>query len=183
MPVGLVASSWGGTPAESWTRVEVMRGNPDLAPIVDHWDAILAQYPGAKAAYDEALAKWRVAKDAAAADGAQAPRKPSPPPGPDHPHQPGVLWNGMIAPLVPMTFRGVIWYQGESNADRGWQYAELFPAMIRDWRKQFGQGDVPFGFVQLAAFDGIRSTRRTCGRSSGTHSSRRCERCATPAWR
>jgi sialate O-acetylesterase len=68
------------------------------------------------------------------------------------PQRPGTLWNGMVAPLVPYAMRGVIWYQGESNAARAEQYATLFPALIGDWREQWGQGDFPFLFVQLANF-------------------------------
>ena len=58
----------------------------------------------------------------------------------------------MIAPIVPYGIRGAIWYQGESNAGRAYQYRELFPAMIEDWRAAWGQGDFPFYFVQLANF-------------------------------
>ena len=63
---------------------------------------------------------------------------------------PSVLYNGMIAPLVPYGIRGVIWYQGESNATRPNGYRTLFPSLITDWRKNWGQGDFPFLFVQLA---------------------------------
>ena len=63
-----------------------------------------------------------------------------------------VLYNGMIAPLVPYALKGAIWYQGESNAERAAQYRRLLPAMIRDWRARFGVGDFPFYIVQLAAF-------------------------------
>lgn len=77
-------------------------------------------------------------------------------PRPEHPHSPASLFNGMIAPIVNYTARGFIWYQGESNADRAEQYAELFPAMITDWRRRWngrtGAGAMPFYFVQLAAF-------------------------------
>jgi sialate O-acetylesterase len=62
----------------------------------------------------------------------------------------------MIAPLTPYTIRGVIWYQGESNAGRAYQYRRLFPALIRDWRRAWGLGDFPFLFVQLANFRAIR---------------------------
>ena len=58
----------------------------------------------------------------------------------------------MIAPLIPFAIRGAIWYQGESNAGRAYQYRTLFPAMIRNWRADWGQGDFPFGFVQIAPF-------------------------------
>ncbi len=63
-----------------------------------------------------------------------------------------VLYNAMIAPLVPYGIRGAIWYQGESNADRAERYGRLLPAMIRDWRSRFGVGDFPFGVVSLANF-------------------------------
>ncbi|NCF86095.1 MAG: DUF1080 domain-containing protein [Verrucomicrobiaceae bacterium] len=63
-----------------------------------------------------------------------------------------VLYNGMIAPLVPMTIKGAIWYQGESNANRPTQYRTLLPTMITDWRKQFDVGNFPFHIVQLANF-------------------------------
>lgn len=63
---------------------------------------------------------------------------------------PGVLYNANIAPLTRLPIKGVIWYQGESNADRAYEYRKLFPALIRDWRQKWGQGDFPFLFVQLA---------------------------------
>ncbi len=62
------------------------------------------------------------------------------------------LWNAMIAPLTQFPIRGAIWYQGESNADRAWQYRTLLPAMIRCWRDAWGQGDFPFLVVQLAPY-------------------------------
>ncbi|MFN3168286.1 MAG: sialate O-acetylesterase [Phycisphaeraceae bacterium] len=79
-------------------------------------------------------------------------RPPARPFGPDHPHAPAGLYNGMIAPLTPYTIRGVIWYQGESNASRAQQYRKLFPGLIEDWRARWGQGDFPFLFVQLANY-------------------------------
>jgi sialate O-acetylesterase len=71
---------------------------------------------------------------------------------PNHPHQASVLYNGMIQPLIPLGIRGAIWYQGESNVGRAEQYQKLFPAMIANWRSQWGQGDFPFLFVQLAPY-------------------------------
>jgi sialate O-acetylesterase len=70
--------------------------------------------------------------------------------GPNNPNSPTVLFNAMIAPLTLYAIRGAIWYQGESNASRAYQYRALFPAMIRNWRKAWGEGDFPFYFVQLA---------------------------------
>jgi sialate O-acetylesterase len=71
---------------------------------------------------------------------------------PGNPNQGTALYNGMIAPLVPFAFKGAIWYQGESNAGRAWEYRTLFPTMIKSWRTAWNQGDFPFLFVQLAPF-------------------------------
>ena len=78
--------------------------------------------------------------------------QPIAPPGLGNPNTPTVLYNAMLAPLVPYTIRGAIWYQGESNADRARGYRTLFPTMIRDWRAAWGEGNFPFLFVQLANF-------------------------------
>jgi sialate O-acetylesterase len=69
------------------------------------------------------------------------------------PWKPAELYNGMIAPLIPFAIKGAIWYQGESNAGRAEQYRTLFPDMIRNWRKDWDQGDFTFLAVQLAPFD------------------------------
>lgn len=68
------------------------------------------------------------------------------------PNRPTVLYNAMIYPFIQYSIKGAIWYQGESNADRAYQYHTLFPTLIKDWRKNFQQGDFPFYFVQLANF-------------------------------
>lgn len=70
----------------------------------------------------------------------------------DHPNAPTVLYNGMIAPLLAFRIRGVLWYQGESNRGNASEYAELFPAMIRGWREDWGLGELPFYYVQIAPF-------------------------------
>jgi sialate O-acetylesterase len=67
------------------------------------------------------------------------------------PNRPAVLWNGMLAPLLPFPFTGAIWYQGEANRGRADQYARLLPAMVRDWRRAFAR-ELPFYFVQIAPF-------------------------------
>ena len=79
-----------------------------------------------------------------------------------NPNQAAVLYNGMIQPLLPLSIRGAIWYQGESNLARAEQYAKLFPNMISDWRKSFGQGDFPFLFVQLAPYRYNGQDPRNC---------------------
>jgi sialate O-acetylesterase len=157
VPIGLVNTSWGGTPSEAWTSPETVRKVEAFAPIVQRFEDQIASYPKWKEDWetqkDERLAKWKQASEKAKAEGKRPPRKPQAPRDPTlSPHRPSNLYNGMIAPLLPMRIRGAIWYQGESNAGRAYQYRTIFPAMIRDWRRQWKQGAFPFLFVQLANF-------------------------------
>lgn len=71
---------------------------------------------------------------------------------------PTLLFNAMLNPLLPARIAGVLWYQGESNAGRAYQYRTAFPLMINDWRKHWNQGDFPFYFVQLASFNASHGT-------------------------
>lgn len=153
VPVGLINSSWGGTPAESWVSRDSLTADADLKRIADAWDKELAAYPAAKAAYDQAKADWDKAAAQAKADGKPEPAgKPSAPRGPEHPWLASGLYNAMIHPLVPFSIQGAVWYQGESNAGRAYQYRKLFQTLIQDWRKVWGQPDQSFYFVQLANF-------------------------------
>jgi len=313
VPVGLIHSSWGGTPAESWMRVETLRSNMDYAPILERFDAAIRDYPAKKAGYEamiqrmergeevleyhkdpgntglekgwsgsdfddsswnsvELPATWEsarildgdgavwfrksieippdwsgkplvlslgpiddfdvtyfngeeigytdeempnysqynrhylvpeelvrpgpaviavrvfdrygrggftgnaeqmkiwperekssislaenwkyhveIALDPYAVTGPGGGR-PRPPMGPDHPHRPGGLYNGMIHPLAPFAIRGVIWYQGESNLSRAYQYRSLLADLINDWRMLWRRYQFYFGIVQLANF-------------------------------
>ncbi len=81
---------------------------------------------------------------------------PPRPQSPDSPNRPAVLYNAMLEPLMPFAIEGAIWYQGESNASRAYQYRELFPTMITSWRTHWGQGNFPFYFVQLANWRQVR---------------------------
>ncbi|WP_443750127.1 sialate O-acetylesterase [Asticcacaulis solisilvae] len=74
------------------------------------------------------------------------------------PVMPSVLYEGMLAPIAPLAMKGVIWYQGEQNSDRGYQYRKILPVMIKDWRTLFQQGDVPFYVVSLPAFQTHQTT-------------------------
>jgi sialate O-acetylesterase len=78
-------------------------------------------------------------------------KEPKPPAGPNDQNSPGVLFDGMIAPLVPYGLRGAVWYQGESNVGRAQEYRALLPTLISDWRGRF-KNDFPFYVVQLANF-------------------------------
>ena len=157
VPIGLVNTSWGGTPSEAWTSPDTAKKVAAFAPIVQRWQQQIASYADQQKKWEETkddlLAKWKDAVAKAKAAGKQAPRKPQPPGDPTlSPHRPSVLYNGMIAPLIPLRIAGAIWYQGESNASRAYQYRTIFPAMIQDWRAHWGQGNFPFLFVQLANF-------------------------------
>ena len=149
VPVGLINSSYGGSQAEAWTPVDYLLASPDLRPAVERakiWDE---ERPRVKVEYEEQIKRWRAEADKARSAGA----RPSPsPPVPDALREYRVassIYNGMIEPLIPFLIRGAFWYQGESNEERAEQYGILLPVMIRAWRERWGEGDFPFGIVQL----------------------------------
>lgn len=121
VPVGLIGSYAGGTPAEAWTDHATLSGDPRLATLLraeEERSQAAGRQPGAPAYHNKS--------------------------------RPACLYNGMIAPLSPYAIRGVIWYQGESNSDAPLLYRTLFPALVGGWRRLWGQGDFPFLFVQIA---------------------------------
>ncbi|MBT3604729.1 MAG: sialate O-acetylesterase [Candidatus Latescibacteria bacterium] len=152
VPIGLINTSWGGTPVEAWTSLPALQATSDYAPLHQRWTKRIANHPKAKAKFKVDLEKWKIASDSLKALGQKVPRRPRTPQAPNHPHRPSVLYNGMIAPLIPYAIQGAIWYQGESNAGRAYQYRTLFPTMIHNWRADWGQGAFPFLFVQLANY-------------------------------
>lgn len=152
VPIGLIHTSWGGTPSEAWTSREVLEQEPEAAPILQRYDDVVAKYPQIKQEYEKRIEEWKKAAETAKAEGKKVPGRPRLPYGPEHPHAPAGLYNAMIAPLIPYGLQGAIWYQGESNAGRAYQYRTIFPAMIKNWRNDWGQGDFSFLFVQLANF-------------------------------
>lgn len=126
VPVGLIHSSWGGSPAEAWTSNETLSSNKNYREdILDNYYLQLARHKKALAEGKKSRAPW----------------------------QPSELYNGMINALVPYAIKGAIWYQGESNAGRAYQYRSLFPDMIKDWQKKWKQSDFTFLAVQLAPWD------------------------------
>ncbi len=155
VPIGLIHTSWGGTPAEAWTPREKLLAEPATKSMVENSDKMLAAYDPAKAKADheKALEAWKDAAAKAKAAGKPEPRKPSLAEPKANPHQPSVLYNGMIHPLIGFPVTGAIWYQGESNVGRAAQYHVLFPTMIKSWRDAWGQPDMPFYFVQIAPYN------------------------------
>lgn len=142
VPVGLIHTSWGGSPAEAWIREEHLAANPEFQR------DILDTYPERKRRFDERVAAWEAEAAKARAEGRQ-------PQGsrPWGDWRPSELFNGMIYPLIPYRIAGAIWYQGESNAGRADQYARLFPTLIDSWRADWDSGRFPFLAVQLAPWD------------------------------
>jgi sialate O-acetylesterase len=156
VPVGLIHSSWGGTPIQAWTSLKAQEALPELKPLLRSWDERVAAYnpQAAQQEYQKQLAQWRERVKAAKAAGRRPPGRPGPPADPRlSAHRPANLYNGMIAPLVPYALRGAIWYQGESNAgsDAG-LYGLQLSAMINNWRQVWNQGDFPLIYVQLPNF-------------------------------
>jgi sialate O-acetylesterase len=152
--VGFIHTSWGGTPAEAWTTKQTLDTNPWLKNVNEEWAKVMADWPAANEKYQAQLAEYKVAAAAAKAEGKPAPAAPRAPNGAGTPNLPSGLWNGMVAPITPYAIRGVLWYQGEQNANaaHAYPYRYLFRAMIEDWRREWAQGDFPFLFVQLANF-------------------------------
>lgn len=169
VPIGLIDSSVGGTPAESWTPRPVLEADPALKVVFDNWQKRIA---AAEAAERKQAAGSTERRQATRPAGRRATRSVTTRPAPGQAgtrarsgvarpaytaaqlrrssQRPAVLYNAMIHPLVPYAIRGVIWYQGEANTGRAYQYRKLFPAMIESWRRAWGQGGFPFLFVQLA---------------------------------
>jgi sialate O-acetylesterase len=154
VPIGLINTSYGGTPAEAWTSREALLAKENLKHYVESLDASIKNYDPekAKAAYETAMEKWKKDAEAAKAKKLPIPKQPTLQGRPGtSPNNPSGLYNAMIAPLVPFAIQGAIWYQGESNNGKAFEYRELFPTMIEDWRARWGK-EFPFLFVQLAPY-------------------------------
>ena len=146
VPMGLIHSSWGGTPIASWLSGPSLVGNARLEPFLTFWQNAILQYPVNLARHERALKAWETG-------GSQGPR-PGQPLGPGHAHEPTTLYNAMIAPLTKYTIKGALWYQGETEAGRaqGQIYGDALMTLVQDWRRAFAQGDFPFYWVQLANY-------------------------------
>jgi sialate O-acetylesterase len=148
VPIGLIDSTWGGTPIEAWISFDALSGDASLMPAFASW----ARFADQQTRLSEVVAEEK-REDGAAAQAGQP--KPTHPwhPAPES-WQPGALYNGMIAPLTPYSIKGVIWYQGETNSapERAPLYEKLFSTMINGWRGDWQQGQFPFLFAQISSF-------------------------------
>jgi sialate O-acetylesterase len=155
VPVGLIAASWGETPAIAWTRPAVMDQHPLLLQNVAEWEQGMKGFPERFAVYQEKCRQWNKSKGFqldAKVDHWTHRDAPKPPPfDPNGSKRPGNLANGMLATVAPFAIRGVIWYQGENDTE--WvpeKYHERLAVMVGDWRKWWNNPDLAFGVVQLA---------------------------------
>jgi len=147
MPVGIINLSVPGMEIEQFLSPDYLKVNLPQAYELQKLRA--ETYPQDKAAYDQAHAAWVPLKTAADAAHEKAPPEPKAPADPASPYQPGSLYNGTVAPAIPYTGKGFIWWQGEYNADRFTQYRVLFPGLIEEWRQKWGDEKLPFLFVEL----------------------------------
>lgn len=154
VPVGIVTLTYGASTAQAWIRREAIAADARLKPVLDEFDAKVKAYVPPT---EEEMKLWQKSVEVAKTEKKRAPRRPKPDPVQDQ-HNPTVMYNGMIAPVVPYAIRGVLWYQGESITGP----KELFPlwneTLIRDWRHLWARdgssseaAPMPFYFCQLAA--------------------------------
>jgi len=152
VPVGIITLAFGASTAEAWIRRETLAGDPQLKPMVDRFDAAVTAFrtnppPVVAPPRSEDVSATNAAP-AGRQRGARTPRDPV-----QDQHNATVLFNGMIAPVIPYAIRGVIWYQGESivgGAAGRALYPHVQATLVRDWRKLWDEGDFPFYIVQLA---------------------------------
>ncbi len=157
VPVGIVYSAWGGTPAEAWTPKKILEKDSSFQFYLRRWKEIPGQVGKDSMDYHQALLEWE--KNSNSPGNTLLPKL-------DLPRtlyyyqrpwcQPAALFNGMINPVIPYTFKGILWYQGESNVGEAENYEHLFTSMISSWRNQWslegGEKVLPFYFVQIAPF-------------------------------
>lgn len=149
VPIGVIESAWGGTPAEAWTSMHALSQDASLMPVFSAWAAMADAEPETKRAEAKERKEIEEKNGAGGDENLRLPWHPV-----FNSWAPAALYNGMIAPLTRFPIRGVIWYQGESNTDslRYPIYGRLFRTLIQDWRAAWLEGDFPFLFVQIANY-------------------------------
>lgn len=153
VPVGLIDNSWGGSAAEAWVRLDILAADPIYKPYLDLWADKEKNVAANTVKWQAAMEEWKKKEAQARAANAPIPRAPVSPEGEmKGQHRPANLYNGVLKPIIGYGIRGAIWYQGETNAGRAFNYRSLFPLMISEWRKEWQQGDFPFYWVQLADY-------------------------------
>ena len=139
VPIGLIDDAWGGSSCEAWVRRDILEKDPQYKPLIDRWVGMEKAYEAEKAGDAPKTAAKK--KDGGGLAGQMSGNA-----------RPGNIYNGVLKPTIGYGIKGAIWYQGESNASRAYQYRELFPLMIKSWREEWGIGDFSFYWVQLADY-------------------------------
>lgn len=153
IPIGLIQCGAGGTTAEAWTPREFMATNPALNDMIAIIDKAIEKHVAYLKTWPGLYEQWLKDSELADKTGRQVTPPPHLPQDPRmNPFRPSGLFNGGIAPLAGYAIKGIIFYQGESNAGFAYQYRELFPALIAGWRAAWGHGDLPFLFIQLPTY-------------------------------
>jgi sialate O-acetylesterase len=154
VPMGLIHSSWGGTPIQSWMALPVIQAYPGYEAYLKRKKEEVAAWPARKKQLEEQIQQWEKTAAKAQVEHRPVPDKPWNPGPPDSgQYMPANLYNAMIHPLIHYRIRGAVWYQGESNAGGGRggavDYTDLQRRLIAGWRQDWNQGDFPFLYVQL----------------------------------
>jgi sialate O-acetylesterase len=153
VPFGIITEAFGASTAEAWTSREALSADPKLKPLIDTFDDRIVAYKANPPDMTAALKTWQETADKARADGKTPPRRPGSRNPVQDQHNPTVMYNGMIAPVIPYAIKGVLWYQGEAinGGPTGYKlYPLLQSTLIKDWRQRWGEGDFPFYICQLA---------------------------------
>ncbi|MFT4549562.1 MAG: sialate O-acetylesterase [Pseudoalteromonas tetraodonis] len=156
VPIGLVDTSWGGTTVEAWLSRPALEAIPESKPLLDHWAAQIAEYD-AEASLKQEIKRWEQRAKKLKAAGKPAPDKPTKPkPSPAvNRNNPAAAYNGVIAPFERFNIKGALFYQGINNAVGGARpqlYAKTYTALIPEWRRVFGQAELPFGIIQMVSW-------------------------------
>lgn len=138
VPIGMINNAWGGSACEAWINRDVLNADPQYAPMMERWAAEEQRFSELSTKVDLSEEEKKTLQNLKGRMGGNA--------------RPANIYNGVLKSHLGYTIRGAIWYQGESNAGRAYQYRELFPLMISNWRQEWGQGDFPFYWVQLADY-------------------------------
>jgi sialate O-acetylesterase len=154
VPVGIVYAAWGGTPAEAWTPASALKSDAELNVYIERWKNMYLTVGKDSMAYQNALDSWEKTRKTGDSNKVKKPAEPATLVSFNRPwREPSVLFNGMINPVIPYAFKGILWYQGESNVSYADEYFHLFSSMINSWRERWNnQKDLPFYFVQIAPF-------------------------------
>ena len=143
VPIGMINNAWGGSACEAWVNRDELKANPRFEGLLTGWSSREEKFAALTAKQD------RNETENKELNGLQGQMRGN--------ARPGNIYNGVLKSHLGYGIKGAIWYQGESNAGRAYQYRDLFPAMITNWRKEWGQGDFPFYWVQLADYQAERT--------------------------